>query len=188
MERNTMKLASALLLSFAAVIYAADQSTQTAKPEAPAANQPAESTLPPADSHSQVVKKLGSVTWDPDAHKLLWTVQKGSVVNGEFVPSSEDQYEISPDEATMGRADEKRGFDGEEAEGLHQLLDILSLYCAESVAWWDEGLGTPVQSTPSKSGSPAAQKPVKIHQPQTKPAPLPRTLPGTSVAELQRGQ
>jgi hypothetical protein len=178
-----MKLASALLLSFAAMIYAADEPNQAAKP-APGSTGQTQPVNPPADS--QVVKKMGVVSWDPDAHKLRWTVQTGSLVNGQFVKASEAQYEISPDEATMGFADEKRGFDGEEAEGLHHLLDILSLYCAESVAWWDQGLGDPVPPHPSKTDSDTPQKPVKIQQPQTKPALPP--IPGTRVAELHANQ
>ena len=182
-----MKLASALLLSLAALTFAADQSAQPAKAPAPGAAQSQAATNPPADPDPQVVKKLGSVTWDPDAHKLLWTVQKGAVVNGEFVPASEEQYEISPDEATMGSADERRGLDGGEVEGLQQLLDVLSPYCAKSVAWWDEGFGTPVQSKPARPDSSSPQKPVKINQPQTRPAP-PRILQGVPVAGLQAHQ
>jgi hypothetical protein len=178
-----MKLASVVLLSLAALTYAAPQSTPPAKATAPSASGSQTALNPPADSDSEVVKKLGSVTWDPDAHKLVWTVQKGTVVNGKFVPTSEDEYEISPEEAIMGRENEKRGFDGDEAEGLQQLLDMLSLYCAKSVVWWDGGFGTPVQSKPVKPDSSSPQKPVKISQPQTKPAP-PRVLPGTSVADL----
>jgi len=187
-----MKLLSALLLSLAALTYAADQSGQLAKPPAQAAAKtpsatiaPGDSNSAPGDSNSQVAKKMGPVTWDPDAHLLRWTVQTGTLVNGEFVPSSEQQYEISPDEATMGTADEKRGFDGDEAEGLHQLLDILSLYCAESVAWWDQSPGSPAQSKPVTPDSSSPQKPVKVRQPQPKPVPIP---PGTQIAQLRANQ
>ncbi len=174
-----MKLQFALLLSLAALTYA--QSTESAKP----------AVNPPAGSNPQVVKKMGPVTWDPESHKLLWKVQTGSLVNGEFVPASEEQFEISPDDATMGTTAEKRGLDGDEAEGLHQLLDILSIYCAESVAWWDRGMGTPTPSDSVKTDSSPAQKPVKIRQPETKPeakpAPL-RPIPGTLVAQLKANQ
>lgn len=191
-----MKLLSALLLSLAALTYAADQSAQQAKsPAKPPAEVTAKTpsgTIAPGDSNSvpggsnpQVAKKMGPVTWDPDAHKLRWTVQTGTLVDGEFVPSSEQQYEISPDEATMGTAEEKRGFDGDEADGLHQLLNILSLYCAESVAWWDQGLGEPVPSKPVKPDSSSPQKPVRVQQPLTKPAPIPA---GAAVAELRANQ
>jgi hypothetical protein len=180
-----MKLAAVLLLSLAALTYAADQSTPPAKAAPPAAAQTQPVTNPPVEPKTRVVKKMGSVTWDPDAHKLLWTVQTGSLVNGEFVPASEDHYEISPDEATMGRAEEKRELDGDEAEGLHQLLDVLSLYCAKSVAWWDGISSAPVQSNPAQPDSESPQKPVKIRQPQTNPAPVPaRIPPGQAVAYL----
>ncbi len=179
-----MQLPSALLLSFAALTYAAAQSAQPAQPPAPAAAHTA--TNPPAKGDAQIVKKMGTVTWDPDAHKLRWTVQTGSLVNGQFVPASEEKYEISPDDATMGNAEEKRAFDGDEADGLHQLLDILSLYCAESVAWWDRGAGEPLPSAPAPDST-SPQKPVRVAQPQTRPAP-PKILPGMSVAQLRASQ
>jgi len=177
-----MKPLFVILLSLGTFAYAADQSSQAAKEPAGQTQIATNPTLPALPPDAQVVKKMGAVTWDPDAQKLQWTVQTGHLVDGKFVAVSEDKYEISPDEATMRTSDEKRGFDGDEAEGLHQLLDILSLYCAESVAWWDQGLGDPVPSNQTKPGAPA-QKPVKVHQPETKPA-APR-IPGTVVAELK---
>src|SRR5580698_10507816 len=41
-----------------------------------------------ADPKPAVVKRLASVTWDLHSHKLVWEVQKGTEVNGEFVMSS----------------------------------------------------------------------------------------------------
>src|SRR5262249_12464698 len=67
--------------------------------------------------------------------------QTGSVKNGEFQATSSEKYEISPDEAIMAFADEKRGFTQAEAVAVRKLLDTLSLYCAESVIWWDQGKG-----------------------------------------------
>jgi hypothetical protein len=89
-------------------------------------------------------KRLKSVTWDLASHKLMWVVETGKVEGREFVPSSVDQYEISPDEAKMRFAKETRGFSSVEASTLHKLLDTLSIYCAESVVWWDEGQGEKV--------------------------------------------
>jgi hypothetical protein len=89
-------------------------------------------------------KRLQSVTWDLRNHKLIWVVEKGHMKGTEFVANSSDRYEISPDEAMMQFSNEKRGFTEQEAVNLHRLLDTLSLYCAESVVWWDEGQGTKV--------------------------------------------
>jgi hypothetical protein len=47
---------------------------------------------------------------------------------------------------------------------LHRLLDTLSIYCAQSVVWWEHGEGAPVgPATPSlKPERPAQEKaPVK---------------------------
>jgi hypothetical protein len=94
------------------------------------------------------VRRLESVTWDLKTHTLKWTVQKGTEVKGEFVPSSTANYEIAPDAATMKVVEEKRGIEPDEAALLHRLLDTIALYCAQSVIWWDHGEGTRV-STPS---------------------------------------
>ena len=105
------------------------------------------------------VKRLSAVTWDLKSHKLIWEVQSGKTVNGEFVPKSSEKYEIRPENAMMTFLDERRTFLPEEAAALQRLLDTLSLYCAESVIWWDQGQGTPVdekaQPVPSRSKPPA---------------------------------
>jgi len=157
-----MKTALVLIFSFAAASFAADSKADRVKD-------------PEVRTNSGEVKRLGTVTWDLDAHKLVWVVQKGAMVEGEFVPSSEQKYEISPDRAAMMVADEERGFDGDEAVTLHHLLDVLSVYCAESVVWWDEGQGTPVttKQPTNRQEKPKTEKsdpkPVKVGQPdQTK--------------------
>jgi hypothetical protein len=168
-----MKLGSVLLLSCAVLTYAADQPTPPAEKAAPQAGE------------QHAVKKLGSVTWDPNAHKLQWTVETGSMVNGQFVAASKNQYEISPDDAVMGAAGEQRDLDGEEAVELHQLLDVLSLYCAESVVWWDQGAGAPAEPKPTGTDSTSPQKPVRVNRKST-PSPAPvRIAPGVAIAQLQ---
>jgi len=145
------------------------------------------------------VKRLVSVTWDMETHKLLWTVQKGFMVGNEFVPSSEMKYEISPDEATMLVAEESRGFDQQEAVSLHRLLDTLSLYCAERVVWWDRGEGVPAdqgthtakptrppvkKAEPSKNGS----DPVKVRERERKPPKREYHVPDNQMVAMSRGQ
>jgi len=187
-----MKLSSALLFSFAALAFAADQPARPVQPAG--AQSPAQSAVSAPDplgagggGTSQLIKKMGQLNYDPDTHTLRWKVQTGKMVNGQFVSSSEQQYEISPDDATMAFSNETREFDSDEAKGLQQLLDILSLYCAQSVAWWDEGMGEPVQKTPTTHDTDPAQKPVRVQQPVTKPTQLP-PIPGTAVAQLKVAQ
>jgi hypothetical protein len=156
-----MKTAVILLLSFAAASFAADPKPNPVKE-------------PDLRGTTGEVKRLGSVTWDLESHKLVWVVQKGTMVNGQFVPASEQKYEISPDQARMMVAEEERGFDGDEATSLHHLLDVLSLYCAESVVWWDEGQGAPVSGKPGDPAKPKVEpgdKPVKVKQPEEQPKP-----------------
>jgi len=162
-----MKTALVLLLSLAAAGIAADQKQQPVKD-------------PSIGPKAEEVKRLGTVSWDPEAHKLVWIVQKGALVGGKFVSNSEQRFEISPDEAVMMTAGEKRGFEEQEAVTLHHLLDVLSVYCAESVVWWEEGQGTPED----KEGKPASgEKPVRVQAPRN-PAPQNPALAVSAVAAM----
>jgi hypothetical protein len=178
-----MKTALVLLLSFGSAVMAADNEKE---PKAPA-------TKAAAEQSSGQVKKLGSVTWDLASHKLVWVVQNGTMQDGEFVPGTQVRYEISPDEAVMAASGQLRGFDDQEAVWLRRLLDVLSLYCAESVAWWDEGQGTPVGPGEKPSGKPGrrttpdqpnGKKPVRVNEPQPG-APVYHIPEGALVAALQ---
>lgn len=169
-----MKTALILVCSFATAAFAADPKPASAKSSAA---EPAQ------------VKKLGSVTWDVENHKLVWKIQKGSMVNGEFVSTSEEQYEVSPDEATMAKAEEQRGFGEQEAVALHRLLDTLSLYCAESVVWWDRGQGEPRQPGHKPTAQPEKspdQKPVRVNSDEPKEKPKHRVPDNQLVARIAR--
>lgn len=121
------------------------------------------------EQQPDVAKRLQSVTWDLNTHKLVWVVETGKKVNGEFVADSSDKYEVSPDDAVMAFSNEKRAFGEDEAASLHHLLDVLSLYCAESVVWWDQGEGVPV---PTDSVAPPAKQPDKTNaKPDKKTGP-----------------
>ena len=174
-----MKTAFVLFLAFAAASFAADPITSTVKEPDIRGSKP------------EVVKRLGKVTWDLDAHKLVWVVQKGSMVDGEFVPASEQRYEISPDQARMIVEDEERGFDGDEAVSLHHLLDVLSLYCAESVVWWDEGQGAPAKTLKQPSNgvekpkTEKTEKPVKVGQPDQNKKPKYKVPDSHMVARVE---
>jgi len=126
-----------------------------------------------ADDRKPEKKRLESVTWDLKTHKLVWVVQKGIEKDGQFVTTSSDRYEITPEKAVMAFGDEQRGFTQDEAASLHKLLDTLSLYCAESVVWWDQGQGEKLGDKPGQDKE--KEKSEKIdHQhrrPPTRPAP-----------------
>ena len=95
----------------------------------------------------------------------------------------------------MAFAEHRRGFTKEEATSLHRLLDTLSLYCAESVIWWDQGQGEPLDgkpaSKPADKDEPQKQK-VDESRPSRSPStagtrstaggnPLARALPGLAA-------
>jgi hypothetical protein len=146
------------------------------------------------DKAPETVKRLDSVTWDLNTHKLVWVVQTGTQVNGEFTPVSSSRYEVSPDEASMSMKDEKRGFTEEEAASLHHLLDVLSLYCAESTVWWDQGQGDPMEKAPTQQKTTTKtspdSKPVKVKEQQSKPPaekkPVPLSIPALVAAVQNR--
>jgi hypothetical protein len=131
-----MKTALALLLSFAAISCAQDR-----RPE------------------DKDKKRLSTVTWDLKSHKLIWEIQTGRDVDGEFEANATSRYEISPDEAVMAVASERRAFTEAEAASLHKLLDTLSLYCAESVVWWNQGQGRRLKEGEPGKGRPAHPEP-----------------------------
>jgi len=136
-----------------------------------------------------VIKRLASVTWDLDTHKLVWVVQKGTEVNGEFVLSSTDKYEVSPEDASMASKDEKRDLGADEAGSATDLVNLLSLYCAESTDWWESGgaatdTAAPRQQQPkapdTRKATPPTEKPTRVDEPEQK---QPVRLPGTLVAD-----
>ena len=145
---------------------------------------------PKSDSQPVVVKRLASVTWDLNTHKLVWVVQKGAEVDGAFVPLASDRYEVSPEEAFMASKDEKRGLGEEEAGSVTDLVNLLSLYCAESTDWWEQGPAAEETAAPKseqkgvepKTPSPAG-KPTRVGEPDRKTTPAPRT-PNTLVAAV----
>jgi hypothetical protein len=146
---------------------------------------------PQTDSKPVAVKRLASVTWDLDTHKLVWVVQKGAQVNGEFVASSADRYEVSPEEALMAMKNETRDLRAEDAASAVDLVNFLSLYCAQSTDWWERGSAAGETAAPhsGQSGAepktPAGKndKPTRVGEPERKKAPAPR-LPGTLVAAV----
>jgi hypothetical protein len=151
-----MKTAVAVLLSCAALCCAQD-------------------TKPEAQPKQEEVKRLESVTWDLSTHKLVWLVAKGIMVDGEFVPQKKVKYEVSPDEAFMALAEDKKSINVTEAAALHQLLDMLSMYCVESVVWWDKG--APAYSTDDDAATPGlVTKPERKPQ-QQKPVVVPLGVP-----------
>jgi hypothetical protein len=163
-----MKTAIAIMLSCAALCCAQDSNAQDFNKT--------EQQEPAATGN---VKRLQSVTWDLATHKLVWTVEKGSVVDGEFVPAKIVKYEVSPDDAFMAYAGEKRSVTEEEAADLHHLLDVLSLYCVESVVWWDHMNNAEPSSSPAPGVVTKPEKPT-----QTKPV-APSTSKTVKVGDLR---
>ena len=161
-----MKALAGLLLMFAVVPCAQDRKVdhQTTK------------------DRQTTKKRLESVTWDLKTHKLVWVVQNGSEDSGEFVAENSNKYEISPDDAVMEIDGEKRAFTGEEAASLHKLLDTLSLYCAESVLWWDQGQGVKLDQDGKPVDKPAEPKGQKVEE-HRKPA-RPRISQTDLIASL----
>lgn len=168
-----MKTAVVLMLSMAAISCAQDR-----KPENKPGNQAdRQITQNPGDKNPGDRKRLESVTWDLKSHTLVWVIQTGEEKNGQFVANRSDRYEIKPDKATMSFANEMRGFTQEEAASLHKLLDTLSLYCAESVVWWDQGEGQPLDG----NGTPTERRTTPERRDRT-PEPRKHRVEGDPAA------
>jgi hypothetical protein len=105
-------------------------------------------------------KRIASVNWNIQTGKLEWVVQSGVEHSGQFVPSpsKEEHYQISPEEAKMVFQGQQRGFTTQEADWLQGLLHVLTVYCAESTIWWEQGKGTPLDEhgKPLDQGKPPA--------------------------------
>jgi hypothetical protein len=145
MEREMTKAMIAFLIVFASVSIADDS--------------------PPAQ-----VKRLSSVTWDPQIGKLSWVVQSGTEGTAGFEPSSEEHYEFAPKEGIMTSGGEKREFTDQQGTGLADLLHALSTYCVASTIWWYRG-----ETPPAPDGKPTTSPPSKPEAP--KPAENPDTAP-----------
>jgi hypothetical protein len=120
------------------------------------------------------VKRVASLTWDLQTGKLTWVVQTRAEDTAEFASSSNEQYEISPKDATMTFHGEARPFTSQEATWLENLLHILAGYCVASTIWWHGG-----QILPMPDGEPPATP--QPDQPRTKPTQAPANPP-TKVA------
>jgi hypothetical protein len=105
----------------------------------------ATTTCASAQQQDKQARRLESVTWHPVDHKLTWTVSKG-VLNksGKFEESEKSNYEIDMDAATMAFEGKERRFSKAEAVSVHQLMDMVAKYAAESTVWWIAGKGEPV--------------------------------------------
>jgi hypothetical protein len=124
-------------------------------------------------------KRVSSVTWNAQTGKLEWVVQSGVERNGDFVPSSqEDHYEIAPEQAIMAFQGQQRGFTDQEASWLQGLLHVLTVYCAESTIWWDQGHGVPMDHGKPTGQPPADQSTDPDPLPHRVMTPLPRKTPG----------
>jgi hypothetical protein len=134
-----MKTALALIFVFGTLAFADGN-------QEPADQGSADRLAPDQGTPDQgkAVKRIASVTWNAQAGKLEWVVQTGVMRDGHFVPSSEDtHYEITPQQAIMAFQGQQRGFTDQEAAWLQGLLHVLTVYCAESTVWWDQGSGAP---------------------------------------------
>lgn len=131
------------------------------------------------------VKRLSSVTWDPQTGRLSWVIQSGTEGTAGFVPSAEEHYEVAPKEGVMtsSSSGEKREFANEQATWIGDLLHALSAYCAASTIWWYRG-ATPAspegKPTTAPHSDPEAPKPGgtldtaphKVTEPQNLRMPL----------------
>jgi hypothetical protein len=187
-----MKTALALIFVFGTVAFADNNQGPADQP--PSGQGSADRLAPDQGTPGQgtAVKRIASVTWNAEAGKLEWVVQSGVMRgDGHFVPSSEEtHYEITPEQAMMAFQGQQRGFTDQEAVWLQGLLHVLTVYCAESTVWWDQGLAVPQEQGKPAAAPPAAEPPADSDNPLQKVLNLPlRKTPGvTQLVALNQVQ
>jgi hypothetical protein len=135
------------------------------------------------DGPAVQVKRVSSVTWDPQTGRLSWVVQSGTEGTDGFAPVSEEHYEIASKESVMTSSGEKREFTSEQVTWAGDLLRALTAYCAASTIWWyrggtlppsDDKPTTSPRSDPEgpKSGGTPDTAPHKVTEPQNLKTPL----------------
>lgn len=168
-----MKTALALTFVFGALAFADGNQGLTGDPGV-TGNQGNQTTGNQTLADGTAVKRVGSITWNGQTGKLEWSVQSGVMRDGKFDPSSEEaHYEITPEQAMMAFEGKQRGFTDQEATWLQGLLHVLTVYCAESTMWWDQGLGTPMDH-----GKPTAEPADSENPPQKVINFPPKKTPG----------
>jgi len=88
-------------------------------------------------------RRVESITWDPVGCKLRWTASRGDIEEGKYAPKdlAAEQYEIDFHRAEMTYRGETHKFSEEEAERVHQGINGLTVYAAESVQWFEQQKG-----------------------------------------------
>jgi len=117
----------------------------------------------PAQKSPAKVRRLESVTWNPDTAVLSWVVSNFDTLETEkAAPVSQDTYSIKMDGAIMKYKDEDRKFDPVGAKNVRTLMNLISLYAIESTVWWDQGsqgIGPGTQDDDKKGTEPTKAAP-----------------------------
>ena len=104
-------------------------------------------------------RRLESITWHADTHKLTWVVEHGTGAYQSFKGEGKKHYEIDLDAATMTFEGQTRTFTHEEATAVHAGMNTLVRYAIESVIWWEEGKGDPLPRATNTVPSSRSQVP-----------------------------
>src|SRR5712692_1903158 len=90
-------------------------------------------------------RRVESITIDPQHCTLRWTVTRGELQNGAYEAKGKtESYEIEFHKAEMTHEGVTRKFSPEEAVRVHEVMQAISHYAAESVEWFENQQG-PVQ-------------------------------------------
>jgi hypothetical protein len=94
---------------------------------------------PAQAGNSTIIKKLETVTWNPQTAELSWVISVWDPAFSQDQPKAQETYTIHVDSAMMNFQGEGRQFDTEEALRMEVLMDIVSSYIVDSTAWWARG-------------------------------------------------
>lgn len=92
-----------------------------------------------ASPKQQSRRRVEAITIDPRDCKLRWTVSRGEVKDGEYVPKGKvETYEIALHQAEMTHDGVTYQFSEQEAAAVHDLILAIGRYTAESVDWFEQ--------------------------------------------------
>jgi hypothetical protein len=133
-----MRRSLVAVIVFAGIGWA--QHSGSGAPQAPAEGKSAAGKAAP-ENGSLVLRKLESVTWNPETAELTWVVSVWDSGSTSGQPTAKENYTIHPDTAIMNFQGEGRRFDSEEARQVRIVMDMITTYTVESTVWWAHGFG-----------------------------------------------
>jgi hypothetical protein len=107
-------------------------------------------------STTGLIRRLESVSWDPIHQQLSWVMSVWDPQSSTSKPAKQELYSADLVGAEMKFEGEHRSFDETEAHNVRTLMQLISLYAAQSTVRWRNGES--VSKPEPEQDSPALNK------------------------------